>query len=305
MEAILCMYGSIHGSIHGDGQDVLLSIVRTCTEMLADRRKWREEWRVRNGKEGAELVCKDSTSVNKSKDSTSVIMSKDSTSVIMSKDSTSVIMSKDSSSTNVSKDSSVDNSGGSKNIKHKPVSHKSVLVERRGPPSSIEELVARIEAEEPVVSDEWHDVYIHSERKVSIKFARHVVECGRRKLERLVSSLSWSFSPPTLPPVRPSIVVSLEGPTPFARKECGDIVPFLLARPVYVHVAHHRLVPRHSLAPSAPKGVDASQLPRIVDSDAVAQYYAWPVGSVVEIERCFGGNEPIPYFRQVVSELGG
>ena len=40
-------------------------------------------------------------------------------------------------------------------------------------------------------------------------------------------------------------------------------------------------------------------LPRLLTTDAVAQYYHWPVGTIVEIERRFGGHETLLYYRRV------
>ena len=53
------------------------------------------------------------------------------------------------------------------------------------------------------------------------------------------------------------------------------------------------------MACTPPAGVTREQLPRILDTDPVVRYHAWPCGAVVRVWRVFGGHEPIPYFRVV------
>ena len=96
------------------------------------------------------------------------------------------------------------------------------------------------------------------------------------------------------------VVVSTDGPTPFTRKECeGKPVQFLLARQVCVNVTKHHLVPRHVRVDHPPDGMTPDDLPKMFETDPIAQYHAWPVGTVVRIDRRFRGHEPVPYFRVV------
>ena len=96
------------------------------------------------------------------------------------------------------------------------------------------------------------------------------------------------------------VVISTDGPTPFTRKECeGKQVQFLLARHVCVNVTKHHLVPTHIRVDRPPDGMTPNDLPKMFETDPIAQYYAWPPGTVVRIERRFGGHEPVPYFRVV------
>lgn len=127
-------------------------------------------------------------------------------------------------------------------------------------------------------------IYISKEDKVSIKFARAAIEdAGAECCERIV-------------------IVSIEGPTPFSKRECdGKPVQFFLAKDVFVNKARHSLVPRHEVVESPPGNVTVQQLPRILDSDPVVQYFHFPVGAVLKITRVFGGCEEVPYFRVVVS----
>lgn len=123
------------------------------------------------------------------------------------------------------------------------------------------------------------EVYLHLEDRVGVRFARQVVEgLGEGK--------------------KSALIVSLEGPTPFTRRECeGQRLQFFTCRQLCVNVTRHSLVPRHTAV--APAGHDLALLPKLLETDAVAQYYGWPVGTVVQIERRLGTHEPIPYFRVV------
>lgn len=126
-----------------------------------------------------------------------------------------------------------------------------------------------------------YDVYVHGEERVGVKYARAVLERAEADGAR-------------------AVVVSLEGPTPFTRKECeGRPIEFFRAAELCVNVTRHALVPRHERVDAPPVGVAREQLPRIYDTDPVVRYHAWPCGAVVRVWRVFGGHEPIPYFRVV------
>ena len=123
------------------------------------------------------------------------------------------------------------------------------------------------------------DVFLLSEPKVGVKQARAILDkSGERNV----------------------VLVSLEGATPFTKKECeGRTVQFMLARDLCVNVTKHSLVPTHTMVDSPPPNMSVEQLPRILDTDPIVQYYRWPIGSVVKVCRVFAGNEEIPYFRVV------
>ena len=119
------------------------------------------------------------------------------------------------------------------------------------------------------------DVYVSAEDKVAVKFVRG------------------------LPPADCVVVVSVDGPTPYTRRECEkQRIQFVSCRRLYSNVTRHELVVPH-VAVAAPADVDVDDLPKIFDTDPVVQYYNWPVGTVVRTERFVGGHEPIPYFRVV------
>jgi len=121
-------------------------------------------------------------------------------------------------------------------------------------------------------------VHFCMEDRVGVKFARSVIEMDDAN----------------------AIVVSIDGPTPFTRKECNG-VEFFSALELCNNVTHHCLVPQHMRidASDLPHGMKVEHLPRILDSDRIVQYYAWSCGSVIRIKRVFGGYEPTIYFRVV------
>ena len=151
------------------------------------------------------------------------------------------------------------------------------------------------------------DVFLHGEDRVGVKYARAVIEhcaAGGRDARERGRDEGRDARERGRDEGRDAIIVSVEGPTPFTRRECeGERVQFLCARDVVVNVTRHALVPRHERVPRGP--VDAAHLPRILETDRVVQYYGWPPGTVVRVWRCFGGHEPIPYFRVVAPVCAG
>ena len=136
-------------------------------------------------------------------------------------------------------------------------------------------------------SDPHTLVYLCPEDKVSVKYARGVLERGADAEDRLV--------------------VSLGGPTAFTRRECEAAtaarIQFLPVSFLCRNPTRHALVPAHERVDAAclPPTVAPDALPRLLETDAMVQYHRWPPGSVVRIVRHFGGHEPIVYFRTVVA----
>jgi len=152
---------------------------------------------------------------------------------------------------------------------------------------SVDECLTQADASTPAVRGRGGrvdvNVYVHGEDRVGVKFARAVLEDADQE---------------GIPSV---VVVSPEGATPFTLKECQDRhIQFWRAKDLCFNVTQHCLVPQHIPVDGPPKGVSTGELPRILSTDVIARYYDWPVGTVVRIERAFGGHEPIPYFRLVV-----
>lgn len=125
------------------------------------------------------------------------------------------------------------------------------------------------------------DVYIYMEEKIGIKFARQVLEQDNDN---------------------DIVIVSIDGPTPFTRKECeSKNIQFMLVKDVCVNKVRHHLVPRHEKVDTVPNDVPSTSLPKILESDPICQYYNWPIGTIVKISRVFGGHEIVPYYRIVAA----
>lgn len=102
------------------------------------------------------------------------------------------------------------------------------------------------------------------------------------------------------------VMVSTGGPTPFTRRECESTdIQFFSAQSLTVNITRHTLVPHHERVDAPPEGVKPEELPRMLITDPIAFYHAWPPGSVVRIARRLGGHETLPYFRIVVAGPGG
>ena len=127
-------------------------------------------------------------------------------------------------------------------------------------------------------------VYVHMEDRVGIKFARSILEAMKEEENNTM------------------VIISLEGPTPFTRKEFeGERIQFMLAKDVCVNKTRHVLVPRHEMVLHPPQGVKVEDLPKIPDSDPIVQYYNFRPGTIVRTMRTFGGHESVPYFRLVTA----
>lgn len=124
-------------------------------------------------------------------------------------------------------------------------------------------------------------VFIHGEERVGVKFARHVHDLGFSR----------------------NVIISIEGPTSFTRRECEQRpIQFISAQDMSVTIIDHVLVPVHTPVSADECPVAAANLPRILETDKVVQYYDWPIGTIVKIVRAWGGHEPITYYRVVVRD---
>ena len=131
-------------------------------------------------------------------------------------------------------------------------------------------------------------VYFHNEERVGVKQLRSWVE----------TSTADNI-----------IVISLDGPTAFTRKEAEQNyrqVQFFCFRDMCVNITRHTLVPKHEKIPErarlpfvlSEKGLE---LPTLYTSDKVAQYYAYNVGDIIRITRTAGVQEPVYFYRLVQS----
>ena len=128
-------------------------------------------------------------------------------------------------------------------------------------------------------------VYFHNEDRVGVKALRQWIE----------NSTADAI-----------IVVSLEGPTAFTKREVEQNCPqvqFFLFRDLCVNITRHTLVPKHELVSETDIPVELSaskhELPMLWTTDRVAQYYAYRPGDIVRITRTAGTQEPVHYYRIV------
>jgi len=124
------------------------------------------------------------------------------------------------------------------------------------------------------------DVFFYNEERVGVKFLRNLLE---------ESSIDLI------------IIVSLDGPTTFTKKEAENIpVQFFTFKDLCVNITKHRIVPKHELC-TEQINWSVKELPKIPEFDPIVQYYNFPVGSIIKISRTFGSHEPTIYYRHVIS----
>ena len=124
------------------------------------------------------------------------------------------------------------------------------------------------------------DVYFHLEERVGVKYSRAVVELSNN---------------------RNVIIVSEGGATSFTKKEFErKNVQFFIAKSLCYNVTKHILVPHFEVVTSLPEIIKVADLPLILETDPIVQYYDWKPGTIVRVWRKFAGSEPIPYLRTVV-----
>ena len=133
------------------------------------------------------------------------------------------------------------------------------------------------------------DVFFHNEERVGVKQLRVWTE------NRVDDKI---------------IIVSLDGPTAFTRKEaensCSN-VQFFTFTELCVNVTRHVLVPPHEKISFDTLPIEVSsncaELPILASSDKIAQYYAYEPGDIIRITRTAGTQEPVYYYR-IVKNIG-
>jgi DNA-directed RNA polymerase subunit H (RpoH/RPB5) len=106
------------------------------------------------------------------------------------------------------------------------------------------------------------------------------------------------------------IVVSLEGPTAFTKREADkDYLnfQFFLFKNLCVNITKHSLVPKHEKIQKTNDNFlkntikSANELPKLYTNDAVCQYYDFKPGEIIRITRTVGYPEPVYYYRLVTN----
>lgn len=104
------------------------------------------------------------------------------------------------------------------------------------------------------------------------------------------------------------IIVSLEGPTAFTKKEADHSYPnvqFFSFQNLCVNITKHSLVPKHERLSEEEKmtcGIEIrreEEWPKLYTNDAIAQYYNYKPGDLIKITRTIGYPEPVYYYRLV------
>ena len=127
--------------------------------------------------------------------------------------------------------------------------------------------------------DEKCSVLFHSEERVGVKHMRAWIDTYKHLI----------------------IVVSVEGPTPFTRKESEcEGIQFFQFKELVTNITKHSLVPKHVRVANPPKNIQKEYLPKIYTSDKVVQYYDFKPGEIIRIERTMGVQNPMMYYRLVV-----
>lgn len=130
------------------------------------------------------------------------------------------------------------------------------------------------------------DVFFHNEERVGVKQMRNWCE------ESIANVI---------------IIVSLDGPTSFTRKETDNYdrqVQFFTFKELCVNITKHLLVPKHELMNEEEKAKlqflkNPNDLPKLYSNDKVSQYYNFKVGDVIRVTRTIAYSEPVVYYRLV------
>lgn len=108
------------------------------------------------------------------------------------------------------------------------------------------------------------------------------------------------------------IIVSLDGPTAFTKKEtesenCKSNVQFFTFMDLSVNVSKHVLVPKHVKVDKVPEingfTIEKNDLPKLSVTDKICQYYSFQSGDIIEITRTCGTQQPQKYYRIVSNNI--
>lgn len=131
-------------------------------------------------------------------------------------------------------------------------------------------------------------VYFHNEERIGVKQLRIWSE------ENIGSKL---------------VIVSLEGPTAFTKKEADQNYPnvqFFTFQNLSVNITKHALVPKHEkITYESIKHLYAvkstEEWPKLYTTDVISQYYNYKEGDLIRVTRTLGYPEPVYYYRLVCS----
>ena len=161
--------------------------------------------------------------------------------------------------------------------------------------ATTDELLKSIERARPVMTAATDAckafVYFDKEERTSVKFVRTLLEAHNNDL---------------------LIIASVDGPTPFCRKEVSDSIlcNFFTFKELTYNVSRHCLVPTHRLVPADEADEKMrliysalpEQLPVLLMEDPIRRYYNFTPGSLIEIKRTGIAQEECLYYRRVNGE---
>ena len=159
-----------------------------------------------------------------------------------------------------------------------------------------QQLAARVDDCKPILRTDATEassagatlVFVDADERVSIKLMRTLCEAH---------------------PHESILVVSVEGPTTFTKREMSDThrVEFWLVRELLMNPTRHALVPRHTImsdgqvqALCTARCIRPGQFPKLLRTDIICRWHRFPKDGVVRIERTGIAHEEGDYFRRVV-----
>lgn len=162
--------------------------------------------------------------------------------------------------------------------------------------ASTDQLLRRIDATEPVLrgvvaADGGRRktttlVYVDVEERTGVKFLRTLREEH---------------------PEESVLIVNIDGPTPFTRKEMDEaVVEFWQVRELLINPTRHHLVPKHTALDAARadelrarRCILDHQFPVLMPTDIIARWHRYAKGTIVEIQRRGLAHEEGLYYRKV------
>jgi len=128
-------------------------------------------------------------------------------------------------------------------------------------------------------------VFFHNEERVCVKQMRNAHEQN---------------------PDHKVIIISLEGPTAFTKKETEQSksnTQFFTFKDMCVNITRHHLVPKHEKIDKTcvkhSEHISDDEWPKLYTTDKIAQYYDFKPGDVIRITRMVGYQEPVYFYRLV------
>ena len=154
-------------------------------------------------------------------------------------------------------------------------------------PSSYAEVETLVDQSQPVIVTDAPRtrVFFHTEERIAVKYVRALLDDGD-DFDR-------------------TIIVSLEGPTSFAKKEIQSnaetTIQFFKYKELSVNITKHVCVPKHERIDHIDFKYDVSKCPTLSLTDIVSRYYDYKIGDVIRVHRRFGTTDASEYYRIVTA----